>query len=663
VDLYTMTPNFLPDRPLDNFVSSIWTERFFTAGEVQIVVPAVPEMVEMLGGGTLLGLRGSREVMILHTHETKDGLLTVTGDTLVKFLDERMAWFRDPEDWSLTAEYSLTDDAGTVLTNVLDQTVINPVAWTGSGAAINLDWARDKIDNLELGEMDLSGDAWPRTFPIGPLYSGLESFVKREGMGFRIYLDSADESGYVLKFMAYRGRDRTSGQDVNPLIRLSPHMDSITDLKEVLSISEYKNVVYLHYNDEVDIYYAEPTLAIPEGFDRRVMVVEPSGGPPSFGETAEWKLQKAKDAFANNNYIRAIDGQASLLAPYRYQRDYRLGDIIELEGITGALAKARVTEYIRVHDSLGHREYPTISVVDPLETGNWPALNTDPDDPLQWDTDPGYDIDFGVGEVESDPDDYPGNPYGETPTGSPPVNPYPDPDPDYDPETDPDPDPPDPDEDPDPDPPPEIDWNFSYAIGMNIQYEGSGIYTDYTQEDNETALEGPHALPGGEFDVHLDMDIQVNDIWVGVPPAEFSTVEITDFADLTGAIIRIELGTFDKTYHIEDSRAYRQFNWMDEDGNHYPMTTDPADYPDRTFRLVMMWRLLLTDGAPQDGNWRIDTDLDPDIIGTDPGIVTWGYHGEGGPGNGWHINGPSATEPNFGAVIGSVFGNRRYQLP
>lgn len=428
MDLYTMTQNFLPDQPINNFVSAIWTERFFSAGEVQIVVPATSEMAKLFAEGTFLGVRGSREVMILDTHDVKDGLLTVKGDTLVKFLDERMAWFRSRATSSEVSEYQEENNAGTVLINVLNRTLLAPFGDLGNN---NLDWTRDKIPNLTLGEMDTGGDSWPRTFPIGTLYSGLESYVKKEGMGFRIYLESASDTGYALKFMAYRGRDRTSGQKVNPLIRLSPHMDSLADIKEILSISQYKNVLYIHYSNKIFTYYAEPTLPIPEGFNRRVMVKEASGVPGPSGQV-NWLLQQAKDAFANNNYIRAVDGQASLLIPYKYQKDYRLGDILELEGFSGTLSKARVTEYIRVHDSLGHREYPTISVVDPLDTGNWPALNTNPDSSDQWDDDTNpfdnfFDnLDFGDGT------DYPSNPYNPYPRNknpSPAPAPTPDPGP------------------------------------------------------------------------------------------------------------------------------------------------------------------------------------------------------------------------------------------
>jgi hypothetical protein len=60
MDLYTLTDTFLPDDPVDEFVSAIWTERYSTAGDVQLVVPATRRYMEQLADGRYLALRGSR---------------------------------------------------------------------------------------------------------------------------------------------------------------------------------------------------------------------------------------------------------------------------------------------------------------------------------------------------------------------------------------------------------------------------------------------------------------------------------------------------------------------------------------------------------------------------------------------------------------------------
>jgi len=403
VDLYTLTDQFLSKDPVDEYVSAIWTERYFAKGDTQLVVPYSPENQQKLKDGTYLALRGTKEVMILETQSIENNLMTIVGQALPGFLDNRIAWFRNPNygtgegqtedkivDYSLPPEgEEPTMSAGEFISHVVDKMVINPVPiaganFNGPGKEANLDWDFEIIPNLEIGDIDLTGPPERFTFPTGPIYKGIETLAQRAGMGFTLYLDHADIStGYVLVFKTYRGVDRTTG-GTHPLVRLTPDMDSLSGLKEIRSRAQFKNVVYVWYKGERTIHYADPTAPKPEGFERRVLVVDAEGEPvgrkvkvdyglPYGGtwtryvvgaeEIAAFREQNAKDALANYNYILAIDGETSPQNDYTYGVDYGLGDIIELEGITGGISKARVTEYIRSEDTTGEREYPTISVI------------------------------------------------------------------------------------------------------------------------------------------------------------------------------------------------------------------------------------------------------------------------------------------------------------
>lgn len=386
MDMYTMSENFIAQEVVDEFISAIWTERYSSCGDCKLVVPATTTLIERLAEGTFLGLRGTKEVMELKTQSIENNQLTVVGETLVSFLNERAAWFKNPASSAATdriVDLTVTGKPGQVIADVVEDMVITTTPLGGLYAPADLVWDLEEIAGLILGAVDTSGANERITVPIGPLYSAIAQVAEKYGVGISLYLDEAKvDTGFVLKFTTYRGVDRTSDQVLVPLVRLEPALDSLSDIKELNSIAQYKNVAYIFYEGEISVHYEDP-MAIPEQFDRRIMIVEPTGEPvgrqyTSSGwggsgyytqyvvgapEKAAFRAQNAKDALANNNYIRAIDGQTSPENDYKFGRDYGLGDIIELEGITGNIAKARVTEFIRSQDKTGEREYPTISVV------------------------------------------------------------------------------------------------------------------------------------------------------------------------------------------------------------------------------------------------------------------------------------------------------------
>lgn len=380
MDIFTVSNSFLAQRVIEEYQSAIWTERYTAPGDVQLVVPASIEMIELLKEGTFLGLNGSEEIMIIETAEIQKGLLTVTGRTFLSYLNQRMMWRLNPTYGSGTygsgadiRNWSARAKPGQFIADVVDFMVINNSH--NYPGAMDLEWDLDKIPGLTLGAVDTSGDLVLVEAVTGPLLDAIQPIADQHGVGMRLYLESADPiEGFSLKFSTYRGLDRTSGQSANSLVRLLPDMDSLTDVKEIHSIANYKNVAYVWWQNTITQHFANPELPEPEGLDRRVIVVTPQGNPTNLdgspgdsyytpAEITAFREKEARDALANYNYIRAVDGQTSPNNDYQFGTDYFLGDVIELQGITGQLSKARITEYIRTQDKIGERAYPTISVI------------------------------------------------------------------------------------------------------------------------------------------------------------------------------------------------------------------------------------------------------------------------------------------------------------
>lgn len=382
MELYTLDENFLKYEVVDRFVSLLWTERYSSEGDMNLVVDASSEMVSKLAIGTFLSITDTDEVMIVETQSIEDGALTVTGRSLLSILAKRP--FRMSPDTGLKSWDPLVDDVpvedspGGIMADVVTNSAIGPYPFNGLDEF-------ETIPNLTLGAIDTTGDSIVVSVPYAQVLDIIKTYAETFQLGIRLYLESATSEDYSLKFTVYSGRDLTSGQETYPVVRFSVLLDTLLNTKELRSIAEYIDIVYVFRTTIAEeepgsllvgnagIAYRpgfEPSDPYYTGFRRRtLMVLDDSVTTDqlhSWSQLDHDKVmeQKAKDVLANYNFIQMVDGEVAAHSPFKFGTDYSLGDIVELQGVSGALQTARVTEYIRVQDAEGERAYPTIAVIE-----------------------------------------------------------------------------------------------------------------------------------------------------------------------------------------------------------------------------------------------------------------------------------------------------------
>jgi hypothetical protein len=234
-----------------------------------------------------------------------------------------------------------------------------------------MDELEEEIPNLTLGDIDYSGDVVELTASMGPLYDAIKSVAESSKVGISLYLAPEIVAGkYTLKFKTYQGKDRTSGQTVNPLLRLLPENDDIYNIKELKSNAEEINVVYI-WNSLALWKYKD---GFPNPLDRRVKVIHPAITPEWFNEFDDSYGEKVYHPKVNANQLskfflqkgkqmHIVDAQVNQFTTYKLGVDYGLGDLIEVKSPTsGAISVARIMEHIRSYDSTGSKAYPTITI-------------------------------------------------------------------------------------------------------------------------------------------------------------------------------------------------------------------------------------------------------------------------------------------------------------
>lgn len=362
---FTLNRQFLEQDVIDNFSSIVWTERYYGDSEVELIVPATTEMIQKLPVGTFLGLVGSKEIMLLDSIDIESGVLKVTGGSLLSFLNNR--FIRDTPQHE-NRYWNISGVPGWALWAIIYYMCIS-----GSYPAGIPNPASFVIPGLGLGGYDTSGAAVNLAVPYGPVYDAMRDIATTYQIGMKITLESASDTGYSLSFWSYKGLDRTSGQTVNPIVRFSPQMDTLTNIKELQSIKDYSTLAYSFAPGNPDGLATTPGAssvsgAQGTGFDlRAVMTFEEDITTDQTGGDANVLLSilnsRAQLALTNHRFAKAIDGQIVPLHQFQYGVDYALGDIIEVQGNSDLVQSSRVTEYIRAQDDAGEKAYPTVAML------------------------------------------------------------------------------------------------------------------------------------------------------------------------------------------------------------------------------------------------------------------------------------------------------------
>lgn len=370
MEVFTLDRNFHKLDIIDGFSSIIWTERYYGDSAVELVVPNDYNLISMLPSGTFLGISDSDEVMILENLNNESGKLKTTGISLMSWMDNRFVRTsakHEDKYWYLEGM-----PPGEILATIISQMCMEGSPYLDGTIPTGIDNPEQLIvPGLTLSDYDTSGDNVKIGVPYGPVYKAMKEIATTYEIGMQITLDAVYDSSYVLGYRNYKGIDRTSSQSLVEVVRFSPQMEAFTDIKEIESIAAFKSRAYAFAPSNPNglatglgpgVFNLSDQYT---GFDLRVLMVmaedittdQVSGNAQNLRDILS---SRAKDGVATNAYVQAIDGEIVSTSQYVYGANYSLGDIIEVQGNSGIVKEARVTEYIRSQDAAGEKAYPTV---------------------------------------------------------------------------------------------------------------------------------------------------------------------------------------------------------------------------------------------------------------------------------------------------------------
>jgi len=366
-----------PIDVVDIFVSIIWTERASGVGDFELVTFSSPANRRRFAANTWLAIAESRRVMEILTiddsyDEDGNATLTVKGKDITHILEARLALKAIAGPGIAPVWFITGKTPGDVMRYIFNQICVL--------GTVSED---DIIPFMDPGTLyPTSTIPEPSAFieweqKPATVLSAQKELAEVYDLGFRLYRDPNVSKLY---FDVYAGSDRTTAQNILPAVIFSPDMENLQNTTEFQDVGNAINVVRVVYTYTDSVTELEVTLSLevkenelvpPEGFDRKVKLLVVSSIPEEVTDIPVFLYQAGFDELMKSRPLRAFDGEISQNTQFVYERDYYLGDLVEIRSASGATAYMKVEEYIFVQDREGQRSYPTLTTKKFIEPGSW----------------------------------------------------------------------------------------------------------------------------------------------------------------------------------------------------------------------------------------------------------------------------------------------------
>lgn len=334
---------------VDVFESVIWNVQYFSRNDFQLQIAGTAENVELLQMGRLLcraediSETDYKNVMRIEgiklDFDSESGwLLTITGKGLKNTLSRRIVW----------NQTTITGNVEAAIRQVITENVINP--YDPDRQIPNFTLGRPKGFE-DTADIQLLGDN---------IAEWIETTCQTYGYGWDVYISNGK---YV--FDLYTGTDRSYDQsDVDPVV-FSPEYDNLLTSTYIYDKEGYNNTALIGGEGE-GINKRTASVGTSAGLERLETYIDGSGVSSNGKIITEAQYQKMLEDFGQETlseeaYTTTFEGSVDPHSTYELNRDYFLGDIVQVDNNNGIAAVTRIIEIIYAEDINGSSVVPTFT--------------------------------------------------------------------------------------------------------------------------------------------------------------------------------------------------------------------------------------------------------------------------------------------------------------
>lgn len=352
MDIYVFDPSISEMiGVISVYKSVIWSLSYSGADEFELTVPAIEENLKYLKEGNYL-IRDKdltnnymNHVMIISKIviriSVEEGwMITISGKGLKSIVGDRIIWER----------ISFSGTVENLIRKVINDNLISSPISARNISGFQLEAANGFPETTEMQLFGENIEEW------------LNEICNEYKYGWDVILLGSWPFEYY--FRLYKGTDRT-WESNNPVI-FSPKFDNLLSSEYTQQNLIYKNAARVGGEGEGADQVLE-AVTVSDGRPRKEIYIDANSMTTNGVIITENEYREMLKNYGKNQLAQtAVNSQtltANIVAngTYKYNKDYFLGDIVQIENDVGIKATSRITEVIEAEDENGTSIVPTFS--------------------------------------------------------------------------------------------------------------------------------------------------------------------------------------------------------------------------------------------------------------------------------------------------------------
>ena len=339
MELYIYNTDLTPLGVIDEISSFVWTRRYWSVGEFQLLVPFTPVNGKLLQKGNLLVRRGDMEaaqIQYIHISKNTEGMdeIEVQGSFLAGWMDKRI----------LLNQVIKTDTIQNLIYQIVTDNLTAPA---DAGRKFPLLSTPEEPEDTGTPEVDYVSE------PFISALIAVEALAKAAQVGFVIETDIKQQ---MHTFRVYKGRDLTANQTVSRPCIFSTDFDNILEQEYENSTENLKTVCYVGGEEKEGETRQFVTVGESEGLDRTEIFINATDISRTYEENEievtipleqyrqllfERGMKEMEQYAETLNFSSKINPRGNLT----YRKDFDLGDRVTcINKRWGIRIDVRITE-------------------------------------------------------------------------------------------------------------------------------------------------------------------------------------------------------------------------------------------------------------------------------------------------------------------------------